>query len=107
MNMTIKVYDDDDNVVKECKAELVDLRFGQVSALMELLDVENVDDSVTLMRMVNKAWKQLTKILSKVFPDMTEDDWDNVKISELLPVVVLILKSSFAEMMKIPKSKNA
>lgn len=107
MAMTIKVYDDDDNVVKECKAELVDLRFGQVSALMELLDVENVDDSVTLMRMVNKAWKQLTKILSKVFPDMTEDEWDNVKISELLPVVVLILKSSFAEMMKIPKSKNA
>lgn len=107
MSMTIKVYDDDDNVVKECKAELVDLRFGQVSALMELLDVENVDDSVTLMRMVNKAWKQLTKILTKVFPDMVEDDWDNVKISELLPTVVQILKSSFSEMMKIPKSKNA
>lgn len=106
MELEITVYDDNDQVVKTCNANTVDLRFGQISAIMELLDIESVNDSVELMRIVNKAWKQLTQILTKIFPEMEEDDWNNVKISELLPVVVLILKSSIAEMMKIPKSKN-
>lgn len=106
MELKIKVYDDDDNVIKECKAQTVDIRFGQVSAIMELVDVENVDDTGELLKVVNSAWKQLKKILSKVFPDMTEDDWENVSVKELLPVVVAILKDSFREMLTIPKSKN-
>ena len=93
--------------MKECTAQTVDVKFGQVSAIMELLDVESVEDSMQLMRMINKAWKQLIKILSKIFPDMEDDDWNNVSLKELLPVLILILKDSFKEMMSIPKSKNA
>jgi hypothetical protein len=37
---------------------------------------------------------------------MNDDDWENVSMKELLPVVVTILKSSFSEMLTIPKSKN-
>ena len=106
MELKINVYDDDDKVIKESKANTVDLRMGQVSAIMELLDADNLETSVDLMNTVNKAWKQLTKILSKIFPDMSEGDWDNVKISELLPILVIVIKESLAEMMKIPKSKN-
>ena len=79
MNLEITVYDDHDQVLKTCNANTVDLRFGQVAALMELLEIESVNDSVELMRTVNKAWKELTKILTKIFPEMEEDDWSNVK----------------------------
>lgn len=106
MELKIKVYDDNDQVVKECKAQTVDIRFGQVSAIMELMEVESITDSAQLLRTVNRAWKELTKILGKIFPDMTDDDWNNVSIKELLPVVVGILKSSFAEMISIPQPKN-
>lgn len=106
MELKITVYDDNDKAVKECKAQTVDIRFGQVSAIMELMDVENINDSAELLKTIHKAWKQLIKILSKVFPDMEDDDWDNVSLKELLPVVVAILKTSFAEMLTIPKSKN-
>ena len=106
MELKITVYDDYDKAVKECKAQTVDIRFGQVSAIMELMDVENINDSAELLKTIHKAWKQLIKILSKVFPDMEDDDWDNVSLKELLPVVVAILKTSFAEMLTIPKSKN-
>ena len=106
MELKITVYDDNDKAVKECKAHTVDIRFGQVSAIMELVDVENINDSAELLKTIHKAWKQLIKILSKVFPDMEEDDWDNVSLKELLPVVLAILKTSFAEMLTIPKSKN-
>ena len=107
MELQITVYDDDDNVVKKCTAQTVDIRFGQISALMELVDVEDMENSMELLKVVRKAWKQITKILSKVFPDMEDDDWDNVSVKELLPVVVAILKDSVSEMLAIPKSKNA
>ena len=106
MELKIKVYDDDDNVIKECTAQTVDIRFGQVSAIMELVNVEKIEDTGELLRIVNSAWKQLKKILSKVFPNMNDEDWENVSVKELLPVVVSILKMSFSEMLTIPKSKN-
>ena len=106
MELKITVYDDNDNVMKECTAQTVDVKFGQVAAIMELLDVEYVEDSVQMMRMIKKAWKQLVRILSKIFPDMEDDDWNNVSLKELLPVLILILRDSFKEMMAIPKSKN-
>ena len=106
MELKITVYDDNDNVMKECTAQTVDVKFGQVAAIMELLDVEAMDNSMELLKTVRKAWKQLTRILSKIFPDMEDDDWENVSVKELLPVVVVIIKDSIAEMLAIPKSKN-
>lgn len=106
MELQITVYDDNDNVIKECQANTIDVKFGQVAAIMELLNVEEVEDTVALLKMVGAAWKQLTKILAKVFPEMEDEDWENVRIAELLPVLVLILRDSFMQMAKIPKSKN-
>lgn len=107
MELQITVYDDNDNVVKKCTAQTVDIKFGQLSALMELVDVESINNNVELLKTVQRAWNQLKKILGRIFPDMTEEDWDYVSVKELLPVVVSILKDSFMEMMTIPKSKNA
>ena len=106
MELEITVYDDDDNVVKKCKAQTVDIRFGQISAIMELVNIDEMDNSMELLKTVKKAWTQLTRILSKVFPDMEDKDWENVSVKELLPVVVAIIKDSIAEMLAIPKSKN-
>jgi hypothetical protein len=106
MELQITVYDDNDKAVKVCKAQTVDIKFGQISAIMELIDVENIENNSELLKTVHRAWKQLKKILGKIFPDMTEDDWDYISVKELLPVVVAILKDSFREMMTIPQSKN-
>jgi hypothetical protein len=106
MELKITVYDEDDNVVKECTAHTVDIKFGQISAIMELVDVENIDNSAELLKTVHRAWKQLKKILGRIFPDMTEDDWDGVKINELLPIVVKIIKRSLGALGNIPSEKN-
>ena len=106
MELYITVYNDKDEEVKKCKAEYTDIRFGQIASVMELLNIEEVENNMDLMKTVYKAWKQLVKVLEKSFPDMTSEDWDNVKLSELLPVLIAILKQSFSEMKTIPKSKN-
>lgn len=105
--LILNIYDEDDKVVKTCKAQFVELKFGAIRSLMKLLKVDEIENNLELMNTIYEAWDKLTAILGKCFPDITDADWDNVKMSELVPVVVSILKSSFAKMMDIPKEKNS
>lgn len=103
----LNVYDDDDNIIKTSEAQIIDLRYGVIRNIMELLNVDNIDDTSELLKTVYSAWSQITKILGRVFPDMTDEDWENVKLSELIPMLVLILKSSFTQILSVPTdSKN-
>ena len=105
--LILNVYNDNDEVIKTCKAQFVELRFGAIRSIMKLLKVDQIETNLELMNAISNAWEQLTVILGKCFPEMDDSDWDNVKMSELIPVVVSILKSSFAKMMDIPKEKNS
>jgi hypothetical protein len=105
-DLKINVYDDENTVIKTSEAKLVDLKFGVIRKLMKLLNVDNIDNTVELLKTVYGAWEQITNILNNCFPDMTDDDWDNVKVSELLPVFVMILKYSFTQMLTIPTDKE-
>lgn len=106
-NLKLNVYNDNDEVVKTAQAKVIDLRFGTVRSLMELLNVEDINDTSELLKKLYSAWNEVIKILSRVFPEMEEGDWDNIKLSELIPLLVIILKSSFVQMLAIPNdSKN-
>lgn len=107
MEIKLNVYDDENNIVKTATAEVMELRFGSIRSLMKLLKVDDINDTAELLKVVYGAWEQLTKILNGCFPDMTDEDWDNVKVSELMPVIMIILKYSFTQMLSIPTdSKN-
>lgn len=105
--LKLNVYDDNDEIIKTVKAQIVELRFGTVRSLMELLKVDSIDDTGELLKTVYTAWDKITKILQKVFPEMDENDWENIKLTELIPVIILILKNSFMQILTIPTdSKN-
>lgn len=104
--ISINVYDNNDVVVKTCEAKLVDIKFGTIRKLMGLLKIEEIDNTSELLKAVYGAWEQITVVLNQCFPDMTEDDWDNTKVNELLPVIVQIARSTFSEMLAIPKDKS-
>ena len=101
--MEIKVYDGKGAVKKTVSAEMIDLEFGTIRAIMEILNVENIDNTGQLLTTIYGAWDQLTKLLSECFPGMEQEDWEHVKLKELMPVVIGILRYSFAEILTIPK----
>lgn len=105
-DLKLKVYDDEGNVAKEIAIVPVDLMFGTIRNLMKLLKVDELKDTVELLKTVNSAWDDLTKILSKCLPELKEEDWDYVKVKELLPILIVILKESFSEIMTIPKDEK-
>jgi hypothetical protein len=105
--LKLNVYDEKDEIKKTVEAHFVEIRFGTIKKLLAVLEVDQIDDTSELLKVLYGSWKTVTDVLSKVFPEMEEDDWDGVKLSELLPVVVAILKGSFAHILSIPtNSKN-
>lgn len=105
--LTINVYDDDENIIKTCEAAPIKIKFGVVRHLMNLLKIDDIEDTAELLRVISAAWEQVVNILNKCFPDMEDDDWDNVDLGELIPVVIQIVKMSFLKLQTIPgDSKN-
>ncbi len=106
MALKLNVYDENGNVTKTCEAQPVKFKFGTIRSLMKLLNVDDIEDTSELLKTVYGAWDQFTKILSQCFPEMKDEDWDNVAIEELIPVVVNILKASFAQILTIPQDNT-
>lgn len=107
MELKLKIYDENNEVKREVEATFVDIKMGTVRRLMKLLKVDDINDTGELFKLVGEVWDELIKVLDQIFPDVTDEEWDYVSISELLPTVIQILKGSFTQMSKIPNnSKN-
>lgn len=106
-NLTLNIYDNKGKVVKTVDAQLVQLKFKTVRTIMEILNIESVDNTVDLLKTLYAAWDEIKEILVEIFPDATLEELDNTNLNELLPLVVSIVKYSFAEVLSIPtNSKN-
>lgn len=103
MELTLNVYDEKGEVKKTCKAQTLDLEFGTIRALMKILNIDSVNDTGELLSTLYGAWEQIVEVLGKCFPEMNEADWEHVKVKELIPAVMGILKSSFTDILSIPK----
>lgn len=104
--MKLNVYNKDGEIIKTVEGRNIDIKFGHIRSIMKLLNVDNIDNTYDLLNSVYSAWEKLTEILSECFPEMEEDDWENIRIKELIPELIQIIKDSFAEILTIPKEKN-
>lgn len=103
MNLILKIYDDKgQNVVKSYESTTYDLMFGTVKKLMELLKIEDMDNQMEMLKTIYEAWDEIKAVLLGVFPEVTDDDWNHVKVKELLPIILDIAKYSVTEMFVIP-----
>ena len=107
MNLVLKIYDTDGkNIVMTYESSTYDLMFGTVKRLMELLKIEDMDNQLEMLKVIYSAWDEIKKVLAGVFPDVQPDEWEHVKVKELLPLIIDIAKFSVQEMFTIPTEKN-
>lgn len=103
MEIKINVYENDMKTVKkEVKAELVEIPFGIIRKFMSLFNIQSLDDTATILNVVANSWKEVQTLLDRIFPDMSEDDWDGVSTKELLKVVMEVLKFAFTDILNLP-----
>ena len=103
MDIKLNVYNEDMKTVKkECAASMVKVPFGLIRKLMNLFKVENLQDTTQILDIIMTSWEDVIKLLGRIFPDVTEEEWDYVDTSELMRVILSLVKYVFAEMVKIP-----
>lgn len=105
--ITLNVYEDDMKTVKkECIAVPTKIPFGVVRKLMKLIDENTLEDTYKILEVVTGSFRDITQILHNVFPEIEEEDWDNVDTVELVMVVYKIIKHSFLKILEIPTGKK-
>lgn len=108
MKLTVTIYNETGReVVRQAKAEMYDLSMGTIRRLMKLLKIEDTKDTVQVLKALTGAWDEVIAVLGNVFPDVTEEEWDTVKVKEIVPIVIGIAKYAVSDAMTIPSnSKN-
>lgn len=105
--ITLNVYENDMKTVKkECVAVSVKIPFGVVRKLMKLFDENTLEDTSQIFTVVTGSFDDVTQILHNVFPEIEEEEWDNVEVTELVEVIYKIIKHSFLKMLEIPVGKK-
>ena len=114
MEIKLNIYDGK-KVVKTYTSNEVNLSFGVIEDVLELIDVDKLtaaNDDVALMKEVVKviagAFSQVKTILREMFPDITEDELKHARLKDIAAVLIDTFKFAFAEIAGLakPKSKN-
>lgn len=90
---------------KTLKADGYDLMLGTIEDFMEVIDLDKIDDNMELVKMVTKGYNQLKPLLKDIFPDLTDEDYRGVKISDLV-MCIMDVGRSIAESLGILKSDD-
>lgn len=80
-------------VEKTVTAETYDLMFGTVEDILGLLDaIGDTSDADAVLKAISVNWEKLCILLLDVFPQMTRDDLRNIKVREVVPVIVELFR---------------
>ena len=96
MQLLLNIYDPVSKVItKQYKAETVDIMFGTIEDLIEIIDVDklasgqNMDNELT--KLIILSIKKVKPLLKEVFTGLTDEELKNTKIKELIPLFIDIV----------------
>ena len=105
--ISINIYDKDDKrkIAKTYTADGYDLMLGTVEDFMKIIDVDKLSDNIEVAKMISKGFGQLKPLLKDVFPELTDEDFKNVKVNDLVRTIIQI-GTSVVEGLDVLKTGN-
>lgn len=104
MKLELNIYSKERNaetgkkeIVKTYTTDEYDLMYGTVEDILVLFDNVNVNDTTQVMSVIRKFMNQLNPLLKDVFFGLTDEEIKNIKVKELVPVIVNIIKLAMSE----------
>ena len=92
-------------IEKTYVAEEIDIMFGTVEDLLDVIDFDNLSDEKEVVKVVIKTLNNLKPFLKQIFDGLTDDEIKRTKVKELVPLFVDIVKYTMDEL-KALMSKN-
>jgi len=106
MEIKLNIFGEDKQIAKTYTAEGYDLMMGTIEDFMEIIDVENLNDTTAVAKMVMKGYKQIKPLMKDVFPGLTDEEFRQIKINNLIEVIVA-LGAAVIENLGILKQGNS
>lgn len=100
MQLLLNIYDPETKIIaKQYKAESVDIMFGTIEDLIEIIDIDKLSENndTELTKIILMSIKKVKPLLKEVFTGLTDEELKNTKIKELIPLFIDIVKYMFAE----------
>ena len=92
-------------IEKTYVAEEIDIMFGTVEDLLDVIDFDNLSDEKEVVKVVIKTLNNLKPFLKQIFDGLTDDEIKRTKVKELIPLFVDIVTYTMEEL-KALMSKN-
>ena len=108
MAISLNIYDPKDKkkVVKVHEVEGYDLMLGTIEDFMDIIDMDKLDDDKEVAKMVIKSYKQLKPLIMDIFPELQDDEYKLIKVSDLVRLIVQIGTAVVEQLDFIKSSKN-
>lgn len=98
MQLVLNIYDPVSKMIaKQYTAETIDIMFGTIEDLIDIIDVEKLNDNMEWAKVIGVAMKKLKPLLKEVFTGVTDEELKNTKIKELVPLFINIFKYMMSE----------
>ena len=106
-DIKLNIYDrDTKEIAKTYTVDTVDLMFGTVEDILDVIEIDKLNDQKAIAVMIVKAWGQLKPFLKDIFPGLTDDEIKGVKINEMIPVFMQIFAGISENMGVLMTGKN-
>lgn len=107
MQLLLNIYDENNRVIaKQYKAEEVNILFGTIEDLIDLIDENSLQDNMELAKVIIKSMKKLKPILKQVFVGVTDEELRFTRTNELVPLFLQIIKYMFTQVNGLGDGKN-
>lgn len=108
MELILNVYSvDKKEIEKVYRVDSLDLMFGTVEDIINVIDIDKINDNTAVAMMIVKAWWQLKPFLKDIFPGVTDDEIKRVKINEMIPLFSDIFAAIGENIGLLVNEKNA
>ena len=89
MEIKLNIYNGK-KVVNTYTAEGYDLMMGTIEDFMDIIDIEKLNDTGAVAKMVMKGYAQIKPLMKDIFPGLTDEEFRGIKLTELVQVMAQI-----------------
>lgn len=106
--ISLNIYDPHDKrkIAKKLEVDGYDLMLGTIEDFVSIIDLNKIDDSIEIAKMAAKSYKQLKPLVMDIFPEVTDEDYRNIKAAELGTLIMAIGASILEDFNEFKNSKN-
>jgi len=104
----LNVYkaEDKTQIEKTYTVEGYDLMLGTVEDVLQVIDIEKLNDKAEVTKMAIQGMKKIKPLLIDIFPGVTDDELNRVKVKELINVIIDVCAATAETLDLLSTGKN-